>query len=754
MCSLLTLPTPCSPLPIQEKLFFTQNNNEMSSKDINLKLAEEAMALQAKIGVGIVDADMFAEFASKFPGFFSEKFHLIMGPGKADNKECSFGDMMGVAKKVFDAIKNKSIKHVVTPVDDNTMSVQMIFDSVYLDAHGDEIAGTEGVYEFTTLLTYNADHKIVSWNQTWDTARMDNMRELEKEANHKIFERNKVLFSEILGAWGSGAFNTTNPDAKKVAEKFMAEDCVTDARYNTANSTGFKVYDGREGCLEWCAFLEKTWAMPDYSILGVYEGPKGECWATGSASPLHIPTGKQMPFPCEFIYRVGFDKEGKCTYFKFYNSGAFVYMDSLVSENEAVVAQMIPFPERPVADKVFAKNLETFWGNMQAWGSGVYNGPKGTALETIEKFWAKDCVVDFRYPMNTTSVLDKPFKGPEGIFEWCQILAGWDMPDFDVQHVVECNEGEILALFQFTNTVKATGKLVGNYDCVFRCSVVNGKIAHATMHQGPGAVALDAAHTPDANKFFIVEHEFRSPEKAEEWWKNTAELFSDAEKLNATNKKQFELGFVFHQFLPQAAGTDKKMQCLWECKNTVTKEEFQQFIDGPYGPDATDCVINHVSPAMQGAILPGTKFFLPYFQAAPEHPIRTKGSFFWVKHDFKSPESAGEFWNAMGSLDFKAITAKNNKLGFHNHTFVPVAPEGPMFCLWESDKDISVEEFQTFVDGPDGPSPALINHVHKTDLSAAAVPNAKFSVPVEGAVLPLKEVPDTAAVTANQAMAA
>ena len=162
----------------------------MSSKDINLKLAEEAMALQAKIGVGVVDAGMFAEFASKFPGFFTEKFNFIMGPGKADNKDCSFGEMMGVAKKMFDAIKNKSIKHVVTPVDDNTMSVQMIFDSVYTDAHGDEIAGTEGVYEFTTLLTYNADHKIVSWNQTWDTAKMDNMRELEKEANHKIFERN------------------------------------------------------------------------------------------------------------------------------------------------------------------------------------------------------------------------------------------------------------------------------------------------------------------------------------------------------------------------------------------------------------------------------------------------------------------------------------------------------------------------------------------------------------------------------------
>ena len=61
----------------------------MSSKDINLKLAEEAMALQAKIGVGIVDADMFAEFASKFPGFFSEKFHLIMGRARPTTRSAA-----------------------------------------------------------------------------------------------------------------------------------------------------------------------------------------------------------------------------------------------------------------------------------------------------------------------------------------------------------------------------------------------------------------------------------------------------------------------------------------------------------------------------------------------------------------------------------------------------------------------------------------------------------------------------------------
>ena len=180
-----------------------------------------------------------------------------------------------------------------------------------------------------------------------------------------------------------------------------------------------------------------------------------------------------------------------------------------------------------------------------------------------------------------------------------------------------------VCLFHLTNTVKATGKLVGTYDCIFRCSVVNGKIAHAMMHQGPGAATLDEAHTPDANKFFIVEHEFRSPEKAEEWWKNTAELFSDAERSTPPTKSSSSS--VCLSPVPSPGRRHQNRRCsACRMQSTVTKEEFQQFIDGPYGPDATDCIINHVSPAMQGAMLPGTKFFLPYFQAAPEHPIRLR----------------------------------------------------------------------------------------------------------------------------------
>ena len=59
--------------------------------------------------------------------------------------------------------------------------------------------------------------------------------------------------------------------------------------------------------------------------------------------------------------------------------------------------------------------------------------------------------------------------------------------------------------------MKATGKSTGNYDNIMRMIVKDGKLAHTTMYQGPGASLMDAALTPDADKFFVVEHQFLPP---------------------------------------------------------------------------------------------------------------------------------------------------------------------------------------------------------------------------------------------------
>ena len=39
-------------------------------------------------------------------------------------------------------------------------------------------------------------------------------------------------------------------------------------------------------------------------------------------------------------------------------------------------------------------------------------------------------------------------------------------------------------------------------------------------------------------------------------------------------------------------------------------------------------------------------------------------------------------------------------------------PQDDIFCIWEASQPLSAEEFQSFIDGPDGPAPGVfINRV-------------------------------------------
>ena len=66
------------------------------------------------------------------------------------------------------------------------------------------------------------------------------------------------------------------------------------------------------------------------------------------------------------------------------------------------------------------------------------------------------------------------------------------------------------------------------------------------------------------------------------------------------------------------------------------------------------------------------------------------------------------------------------ELGYENHYFIPISQSGPIFCIWESSKDISKDEFQEFVDGKNGPAPGMfVNECHKT--SGGNYPSAYFA---------------------------
>ena len=69
--------------------------------------------------------------------------------------------------------------------------------------------------------------------------------------------------------------------------------------------------------------------------------------------------------------------------------------------------------------------------------------------------------------------------------------------------------------------------------------------------------------------------------------------------------------------------------------------------------------------------------------------------------------------------------AKNLEAGFYNHCFCPIGPEGPAYCIWEVREGISAEEFQEFIDGPNGVNFGLgawLNICREINLELAGTP--------------------------------
>ena len=97
--------------------------------------------------------------------------------------------------------------------------------------------------------------------------------------------------------------------------------------------------------------------------------------------------------------------------------------------------------------------------------------------------------------------------------------------------------------------------------------------------------------------------------------------------------------------------------------------------------------------------------------------------FFVVHHHFK-PDMAGSWWEKIGAILGDEAAAEENvkstmEKGFFNHSFMPMASKGPIYCIWEAKEGISASEFQDFIDGPDGVNfglTALNNNVMQINL--------------------------------------
>ncbi|MEC8442307.1 MAG: hypothetical protein VXZ59_08310 [Cyanobacteriota bacterium] len=100
--------------------------------------------------------------------------------------------------------------------------------------------------------------------------------------------------------------------------------------------------------------------------------------------------------------------------------------------------------------------------------------------------------------------------------------------------------------------------------------------------------------------------------------------------------------------------------------------------------------------------------------------------FFHVHHEFRAG-AAQQWWEtAQKALapggSWENSVKVNLEAGYFNHSFNPVDVEGPCFCIWEVREGISTEQFQAFLDGPDGPDfglGAMMNICREINLELA-----------------------------------
>lgn len=246
-----------------------------------------------------------------------------------------------------------------------------------------------------------------------------------------------------------------------------------------------------------------------------------------------------------------------------------------------------------------------------------------------------------------------------------------------------------------------------------------GATADATTTEEPTPVEA-------APIFFTVVHTFL-PGKAEGFFAMISSM-SEAD-MGAMAEKHNALGFHNHSFMPTAGD---KVLCVWEAKADTTPEVFQNFIDGPDGP-APGVFTNSVYKMIPGAMSPASHFHAKPAEVPSAEP--TTGAFFWVHHSFKEGAAAA-FWEMMQGMqpdDMAKMTNGFHAKGLHNHSFLPCAMDGKhaAICIWECQSpDMTVEDFQAFIDGPDGPGAGQTfdNEVYLA-APGASTPAAYFTAP-------------------------
>uniref|UniRef100_A0A7S0LC12 Uncharacterized protein n=1 Tax=Coccolithus braarudii TaxID=221442 RepID=A0A7S0LC12_9EUKA len=89
----------------------------------------------------------------------------------------------------------------------------------------------------------------------------------------------------------------------------------------------------------------------------------------------------------------------------------------------------------------------------------------------------------------------------------------------------------------------------------------------------------------------------------------------------------------------------------------------------------------------------------------------TLSSFYIVQHTFKL-DAGLDWWTAHQAAAevWQTRQSKQEELGFHCHSFVPISAVGPIYCVWEVKPNIPASEFQAFLDGEHALGMGMMNN--------------------------------------------
>jgi len=202
--------------------------------------------------------------------------------------------------------------------------------------------------------------------------------------------------------------------------------------------------------------------------------------------------------------------------------------------------------------------------------------------------------------------------------------------------------------------------------------------------------------------FYLIKHTFQSKDSIDSFWKYANGLASDPDKMKKFVADGSAAGFHNHVFLPTAR--EGPMFCLWEAQPGKDISDVQKYIDA-WTSSFTKLTNNVMLIPSKLTGFPPINV-QPFFGGHVARRLKSNGNhtskLYLIQHTFKDKAVNGSFWKKLSAQlsdqdKWKQMVADSAAAGFYDQLFLPTAPEGPMFCLWEAQPVKNTADMQRFI---------------------------------------------------------